>query len=216
MSLRFTIYDLRFFRSLRRFLKSAIGHRRSAILFSLFSILGATTGCRRDMFDQPKSNPLRENNFFADNSAARLLPPHTVARADLQNDPAYDSGTIGTNLVTTFPFPITREILERGRQRFEINCAPCHGQTGEGDGIIVQRGFPAPPSYHIERLRTAPVGHFFDVMTRGYGVMFSCATRVTPADRWAIAAYIRALQLSEHATVADVPADEIAKMKARP
>jgi mono/diheme cytochrome c family protein len=173
-------------------------------------------GCRRDMFNQPKSNPMRESDFFPDRTASRPLPPHTVARDDLENDAAFYTGMIGTNLVTTFPYPVTREMLERGRQRFEINCVPCHGETGEGNGIVVQRGFPAPPSYHIPRLREAPIGHFFDVMTRGYGAMFSQAERVTPEDRWAIAAYIRALQLSEHATLAEVPAAEVKKLPATP
>ncbi|HXF09764.1 MAG TPA: cytochrome c, partial [Desulfuromonadaceae bacterium] len=106
--------------------------------------------------------------------------------------------------------------LERGRQRFEINCAPCHGETGDGNGIVVQRGFPAPPSYHIDRLRDAPAGHFFDVMTRGYGVMFSYASRVSPEDRWAIVAYIRALQLSQHTTIADVATNELTRLEAAP
>jgi cytochrome c553 len=174
------------------------------------------SGCRRDMFNQPKSNPLRESDFFPDGAASRLIPPHTVARGDLENDDAFFTGMIGTNLVTTFPFPITREVLERGRQRFEINCVPCHGETGEGNGVVVARGFPRPPSYHLDRLRMAPIGHFFDVMTRGYGVMFAQAERVTPEDRWAIAAYIRALQLSENATAADVPASEMAKLQTAP
>ncbi|HEY1663557.1 MAG TPA: cytochrome c [Verrucomicrobiae bacterium] len=174
------------------------------------------TGCRRDMFEQPKSEPLGQNDFFANGMDSRPIPPHTVARNGPLYDETFDTGMIGTNLVTTFPYPITREILERGQQRFEINCVPCHGQTGEGNGIVVQRGFPAPPSYHIDRLRSAPIGHFFDVMTRGYGVMYSYASRVTPEDRWAIAAYIRALQLSESATPADVPANELAKLEAAP
>src|SRR5205823_15043450 len=103
---------------------------------------------------------------------------------------------------------------ERGRQRFEINCSPCHGRTGQGNGMIVQRGFPAPPSYHIDRLRQAPVGHFYDVITQGYGIMYSYAERVAPADRWAIAAYIRALQLSQHATLADLSPNERAQLEA--
>ncbi len=179
-------------------------------------ILCTFTACRRDMFNQPKSNPLRESDFFPDGSASRPIPPHTVARSDLQNDEAFYTGMIGTNLVTTFPFAVTREIIERGQQRFQINCVPCHGETGAGNGIVVARGFPAPPSYHIERLRAAPVGHFFDVMTRGYGVMFSQAERITPEDRWAIAAYIRALQLSQNAKLADVPTNGIAELKAAP
>jgi mono/diheme cytochrome c family protein len=185
-------------------------------LFLCCALLLPITACRRDMFNQPKSKPLGESNFSPNGSESRPLPPHTVARGDLQNDQAFYTGMIGTNLVATFPIPITREILERGRQRFEISCVPCHGETGEGNGIVQQRGFPAPPSYHIERLRAAPVGHFFDVMTRGYGVMFSQAERVTPEDRWAIAAYIRALQLSENAKLANVPTNEIAKLNATP
>lgn len=170
------------------------------------------TGCRHDMFNQPKSNPLSESDFFQDRAASRPIPPHTVARDDLEHDEAFYTGMIGSNLVTTMPFPVTSKFLEHGRECFEINCVPCHGQTGEGNGIVVQRGFPTPPSYHIERLRNAPIGHFFDVMTRGYGVMYSFASRTTPQDRWAIAAYIRALQLSEHATLTDVPTNEIAQL----
>jgi cytochrome c553 len=176
-------------------------------------VLCILTGCRRDMFNQPKSKPLRESDSSPNHSESRPLPLHTVARGQLHDDEAFYTGMIGTNLVTTFPILITRVMLERGRQRFEINCVPCHGMTGEGNGIVQQRGFPAPPSYHLERLRKAPVGHFFDVMTRGYGVMYSQAGHVTPEDRWAIAAYIRALQFSEHAILADVPTNEIARLK---
>jgi Cytochrome C oxidase, cbb3-type, subunit III len=179
-------------------------------LFILFVVLIASSGCRKDMFDQPKSSPLGSSDFFADGAASRPIPPHTVAREDVNADEAFNTGMIGTNLVTTFPFPITSAILLRGRENYEIDCVPCHGETGDGNGIIVERGFPAPPSYNIPRLRNAPVGHFFDVMTRGYGVMYSYAARVTPADRWAIAAYIRALQLSQHASLADVPTNELA------
>lgn len=178
-------------------------------------ILIMLTACRRDMFNQPRGKPLGESDFFPDGAASRPIPPHTVARGFLDADEAYYTGMVGTNLVTEFPFRITRQVLERGRERFEIYCAVCHGRTGEGNGMIVQRGFPVPPSYHIDRLRQAPVGHFFDVMTRGYGVMYSYASRVEPADRWAIAAYIRALQLSHHAMLADVPVDERAKLEGK-
>jgi mono/diheme cytochrome c family protein len=188
--------------------------KMALILFTTCAIC-ALTGCRRDMFDQPKSSPLGPSDFFADGAAARPIPPHTVARDDFNADAAFYTGMSGTNLVTTFPFPITSAVLSRGRECFEIDCVPCHGETGDGNGIIVQRGFPAPPSYNIQRLREAPVGHFFDVMTHGYGVMYSYAARVTPADRWAIAAYIRALQLSQHATLADVPANDLANLTGR-
>jgi cytochrome c553 len=159
------------------------------------------------MFNQPYSKPLRDSDFFQDNHmASRPLLAHTIARGHLEADQALYSGKIGTNLVENFPFPITREILERGRERFDIYCSPCHGRTGDGNGMVVQRGFPVPPSYHIDRLRTAPVGHFVDVITSGYGVMYSYAQRVVPADRWAIAAYIRALQQSRDTRLADLPA----------
>lgn len=175
----------------------------------------SATGCRRDMFQQPYSKPLTRSDFFQDNHmASRPLVAHTVARGQLYEDSVFYTGKIGTNLVESFPIPITREVLERGRERFEINCAPCHGRTGDGNGMIVQRGFPPPPSYHIDRLREAPVGHFYDVITQGYGVMYSYAERVAPADRWAIAAYIRALQLSQHATLAEVPPDQSTVLEA--
>jgi cytochrome c553 len=184
------------------------------LALALVSGLSAS-GCRRDMFQQPYSKPLTRSDFFQDNHmASRPLVAHTVARGQLDEDTVFYTGKTGTNLVESFPIPITRDVLERGRERFEINCAPCHGRTGDGNGMVVQRGFPPPPSYHIDRLREAPVGHFYDVITQGYGVMYSYAERVTPADRWAIAAYIRALQLSQHATLAEVPPDQRTELEA--
>lgn len=177
----------------------------------LFALL--LTSCRRDMFNQPSSKPLSKNDFFQDNQmASRQLVAHTIARGQLHEDEAFYTGKIGTNLVTTFPVPVTHELLERGRERFDIYCSVCHGRTGEGNGMIVQRGFPIPPSYHIDRLRQAPVGHFFDVMTQGYGIMYSYAERVKPEDRWAIAAYIRALQLSHDIKFAELPQAERAQL----
>jgi mono/diheme cytochrome c family protein len=173
-----------------------------------------TTGCRRDMFNQPASKPLAASDFFRDGMASRPVVAHTIARGHLVTDVVFAQGKVGTNLVDAFPYPITRDVLDRGRERFDIYCAPCHGRTGEGNGMVVQRGFPAPPSYHIDRLRQAPVGHFFDVMTRGYGIMYSYQSRVTADDRWAIAAYIRALQLSHAATLADAPLAERNKLEA--
>lgn len=176
----------------------------------------AFTGCRRDMFQQPYSKPLDRSRFFQDNGmASRPLVEHTVARGHLNADEAFYTGKVGTNLVETFPFPITREVLERGRERFNIYCSPCHGRDGEGHGMIVQRGFPPPPSYHIDRLRQAPAGHFVDVITQGYGVMYSYAQRVEPADRWAIAAYIRVLQKSQNVTLQEVPPANRAKLEAQ-
>jgi len=179
-----------------------------------FLLLLLLPACRRDMFDQPSSKPLSKNDFFQDNQmASRPVVMHTVARGQLNEDEAFYTGKIGTNLVTTFPVPVTQELLERGRERFEIYCSVCHGRTGEGNGMIVQRGFPVPPSYHIDRLRQAPVGHFFDVMTQGYGIMYSYAERVKPEDRWAIAAYIRALQLSHNVKLADLSAEQKARLE---
>jgi mono/diheme cytochrome c family protein len=183
----------------------------------LFAVVATgTTACRRDMFQQPYSKPLKPSDFFQDNHmASRPLVPHTIARGHLDADEAFYTGKVGTNLVDTFPFAVTRETLERGRERFDIYCSPCHGRTGDGDGMIVQRGFPVPPSYHIDRLREAPVGHFVDVITQGYGIMYSYAARVEPADRWAIAAYIRVLQKSHDARLADLPPDQRSKLEAR-
>jgi cytochrome c553 len=197
--------------------KTANARPLFAIFYLLSSIFLAlcATGCRRDMFQQPSEKPLERSDFFRDNRmASRPLPPHTIARGHLDEDEAFYTGKIGTNLVTTFPFPITREVLLRGQERFDIYCAPCHGRTGDGNGMIPQRGYPVPPSYHIDRLRAAPAGHFFDVITHGYGVMYSYATRVDPADRWAIATYIRALQLSHDAKISDVPRQQRAQLEA--
>ena len=171
-------------------------------------------GCRRDMADQAHRRPLETSGFFADGASSRTLPAHTIARGQLREDEHAFTGRVNGQLVTTFPEPVTQVQLERGRERFEIYCAVCHGRTGEGNGVIVQRGFPPPPSLHLDRLREAPVGHFFEVMTNGYGLMYSYASRVEPADRWAIAAYIRALQLSQHAALTDADPSDRAKLEA--
>ena len=193
--------------------------RRLIPLFRLalaICFAAATPACRRDMFKQPFSKPLERSDFFRDNEmASRPLVPFTVARGQLNQDEAFYTGKIGTNLVEEFPFPITGRILERGRERFDIYCAPCHARTGEGNGMIVQRGFPVPPSYHIDRLRQAPPGYFVDVITRGYGIMYSYGDRVQPPDRWAIAAYNRALQLSRNATLAEIPEEARGKLEGK-
>lgn len=177
---------------------------KGVILVSLF----LTAGCRQDMHDQPKFIPYRENPFFADDRSARPLVEGTVARDNLQEDELLYKGTENGQPAKIFPFPITEQVLLRGQERFNIYCSPCHGQLGNGEGMIVQRGFKHPPSYHIERLREAPVGYFFTVITHGFGVMYDYSDRVPPRDRWAIIAYIRALQLSQHATLEDVPVEE--------
>ena len=185
--------------------------------FTIILLAGSLMlGCRRDMFNQPKSNPLRESNFFPDGAASRPIPQHTVAHEDMLHDDWYYTGMDGTNFISTFPFPITRAVLERGKQRFEIDCVPCHGLCGDGDGMVVQRGMSAPSPFSIDRLRSVPAGHFVAVMAQGYGIMYPHTTQVTAEDRWAIAAYIRALQLSQHATLADLPPDEAKKFNPTP
>jgi mono/diheme cytochrome c family protein len=166
------------------------------------------SGCRQDMQVQPRYNPYDESNFFGDSRSARAPVPGTIARGQLHLDELLYSGKVDGKDAEVFPFAITRADLNRGRERYNIYCSPCHDVTGSGRGMIVLRGFPQPPSMHIDRLRQAPPGHYFDVMTNGLGVMYSYAARVSPEDRWRIAAYIRALQLSQQATLADVPAGQ--------
>lgn len=165
-------------------------------------------GCRQDMHDQPKFKPYRANPFFVDGRSARPLVEGTVARDDLQEDEHLYKGRENGEAAKTFPFPVTQEILARGQERFNIYCSPCHGPLGNGEGMIVQRGLKHPPSFHIDRLRDAPPGYFFTVISNGFGVMYDYADRIPVKDRWAIIAYIRALQLSQHATLEDVPADQ--------
>jgi len=168
--------------------------RRVALIALLIAATPALAGCDLSMTQQRKLATYAPTSIWPDGTSARPLPDHVVARGDV--DRAAAAGN---------PPAITPELVVRGRERYGIFCAPCHGLAGDGDGVIVAHGFPAPPSYHDDRLLAAPAQHFVDVMTRGYGVMFSYADRVDVPDRWAIAAYIRALQLSRRATVAQVP-----------
>jgi mono/diheme cytochrome c family protein len=178
---------------------------RSTLAIVLTSV--ALAGCRQDMHDAPSYDPLQQTQFFPDGAASRMLVPNTVARGQLREDEHLYTGKVNGQPATEFPMPVTAEVMARGQERFNVYCSPCHGRSGEGNGMIVQRGFRQPPSYHDERLRKEPVGYFFDVMTNGFGAMQDYSAQVTVTDRWAIAAYIRALQLSRQATVADVPAD---------
>ena len=173
-------------------------------------------GCRQDMHDQPKYKTLAASTFFPDGKSARPVIPGTVARGQLRTDDAFYRGRTGDAAVTALPVPISRQLLERGRQRFDIFCAPCHGRLGDGAGMVVQRGFRPPPSLHIDRLREAPVGHFFDVVSNGFGAMPGYASRIPAADRWAIIAYVRALQLSQNARLEDVGADQRKLLEATP
>jgi mono/diheme cytochrome c family protein len=162
-------------------------------------------GCRQDMHNQPRFKPLAMNTFYPDDRSARPLIEGTVARSDERADQYYYTGKINGQPGTELPVPLTKALLERGRERYNIYCSPCHSEIGDGNGMIVQRGFKRPPSYHTDRLRQMPIGHFFDVMTNGFGGMSEYKSQVSVSDRWAIAAYIRALQLSQDATRADIP-----------
>ncbi|HUI25416.1 MAG TPA: cytochrome c [Candidatus Kryptonia bacterium] len=179
---------------------------RSAICIAALFLNSAA--CRQDMHDQPKYKPLKASKFFADGRGSRPLVPGTVARGHLDDDPLLYNGKVDNAFATTFPAPVTKAVLDRGQDRYNIYCTPCHDRVGSGNGMIVQRGYRRPPSFHIDRLRDAPVGYFFDVITHGFGVMPSYAAQVPVADRWAIIAYLRALQLSQHASLADVPPAE--------
>jgi mono/diheme cytochrome c family protein len=162
------------------------------------------SGCRQDMHQAPRYNPLSESDFFSDGRSARPLVEGTVARGFLRDDRRFFTGKEGAGFIATLPVPVTKALLLRGRERYNIYCSPCHGRTGEGTGMIVQRGLKQPPSFFIERLRTQPDGYFYDVMTSGFGAMQDYSAQVTPQDRWAIVAYLRALQYSRNVNVADL------------
>jgi len=179
--------------------------------------LAASAACRQDMHDQPKYIPLRPSDFFGDGRSERPLLEGTVARGHLKDDVAFYTGKGPDGKpVDGFPFPVTKEVLDRGQNRFNIYCTPCHGHLGNGNGMIPSRGFRHPPTYHQDRLRQAPDGYIFHVITTGFGAMQDYSAQVEPRDRWAIVAYIRALQLSQSAAVADVPADKRGQLDAQP
>jgi hypothetical protein len=168
--------------------------------------LGLLAACgEQQMANQPRYEPLEASTFFADGRSSRHLVPGTVAQGQFQGEEPLYTSRIAGEAVTELPLPLTRDLLARGRERYAIYCSPCHDQVGTGRGMIVQRGYPRPPSFHIPRLRQAPLGHFFVVMTEGYGAMPNYGYLLTPPDGWAIAAYIRALQLSQYAPVAELP-----------
>jgi mono/diheme cytochrome c family protein len=175
------------------------------------------SGCRQDMHDQPKHKPYATSEFFEDGRASRPLVDGVIPRGALGEESQFARTVLGEQAAgqaqaTALPFPVTSEVIARGQERFNISCAPCHGRLGDGFGMIVRRGFRRPPSLHIDRLREARVGHFYDVITNGLGAMPSYADQIAPRDRWAIVAYISALQLSQRATRADVPPEEWQKL----
>ncbi len=178
--------------------------RRNLHRFVPFVLMLLFAGCRIDMHVQPRQNPLAKSDFFPDQRSARPLVEGTVAQGQLREDAYLYTGKIGNNPGDYMPFPVTRKVLERGRERFNIYCAPCHSRVGDGNGFVPTRGFSRkPPSYHVERLQKAPVGYLFGVITEGFGAMPDYSSQIPVEDRWRIVAYVRALQLSQHATVAD-------------
>ena len=171
---------------------------------SSLGLLLILAGCRQEMYDQSRVKPLAQSDFYSDLRTARTPVDGTVARGQLHEDTYLYTGKIGANPGDYMPFVITEADLARGRERFNIYCAPCHSRLGDGNGMVVQRGYKHPPTYHQERLRKAPLGYFFDVMTNGFGAMPDYSSQIPVEDRWRIVAYIRALQLSQNATQADV------------
>jgi mono/diheme cytochrome c family protein len=190
--------------------------RQRAIRFlagvPLVAALGLVASCRQDMHDSPRFRPYRGSDLYADGSSARPIVDGTVARGHLNEDELLYTGKVNGVASTVFPFTMTRADLDRGQERFNIYCSPCHGRTGEGNGMVVQRGFRKAADYHVDRLRQVPVGYLFDVITNGFGVMPDYKTQIPVDDRWRIIAYLRALQLSHDAPASDVPADELQKL----
>ena len=189
---------------------------RGAAALACLALALALGACRQDMHDQPKYKAQARSDFFADGRAGRPLVAGTVARGALRDDALTYTGRVDGQLADVFPFPVTRAVVERGRERYDIFCAPCHSRTGWGDGLVVRRGYRRPPAFHDDRLREMAVGHFYSVITNGFGAMPDYAQQIPPEDRWAIVAYLRALQRSHQGTLADVPAAERARLESEP
>jgi len=182
---------------------------RMLAIGALLTTVALGAACRIDMHVQPRQNPLSRSDFFSDQRSARPPVEGTIARGQLREDTYFYTGKIGNNPGDVMPFPVTKEILQRGRERYNIFCAPCHSRVGDGNGFVPSRGFARkPPSFHIARLQKAPVGYIYDVITEGFGIMPDYASQILPKDRWTIVAYIRALQLSQNATLADLPSGQ--------
>jgi mono/diheme cytochrome c family protein len=190
--------------------------KMSRLLLVFVAAATLAAGCRQDMHDAPRYEAFEANSTFADNRASRTAPLGTVARGWLRDDDALYTGKMGGQAVNEFPFPIGREELARGQQRFNIYCTPCHGRLGDGNGMVVQRGLRQAASYHQDRLREEKLGYFYDVITNGFGAMQGYAEQIPVRDRWLIVAYVRTLQLSQHASVNDVPADRRGALDATP
>lgn len=175
------------------------------------SLLALLVSCGYDMSEQPKLKTYEESSMFEDRSSARVPPANTVARGHLETDEAVYKGTAQGRPIDRIPLPITDGLLERGQHRYVIYCSPCHGILGDGRGSVVLRGFPSPPSFHATKLRNAVDGHYFDVITNGFGAMYDYRSQLIAQDRWAVIAYVRALQLSQHTRLLDLPASERAR-----
>jgi mono/diheme cytochrome c family protein len=182
-------------------------------LCAALACLVALSGCVQQMGIKPNVRPLAESSAFPNGQSARPVVPGAVPSGFTRTNHRLDDFRVFDPNADSLPFPLTKDVLERGRARFNIYCSECHGATGDGTGIVVQRGFSKPPSYYEDRLRQAPLGHFYDVMTNGFGAMATYSMQVEPRDRWAIAAYIRTLQLSRNATINDVPPDKRAEVE---
>lgn len=189
--------------------------RRSRLLpfaFCLLTSAALAAGCRQDMHDAPRYDPLEESAIWRNHQSALPIVQGTVARGHLNDDTVLYEGKQDGQPATAFPFAITKADLDRGQERFNVYCSPCHDRTGTGNGMVVQRGYRQAASFHIDRLRDAPAGYLFDVISNGFGVMPDYRAQITADDRWRIIAYVRALQLSRHATTADVPASELSNL----
>lgn len=189
---------------------------RTAAIIVVAALTNLCIACRQDMQDQPKYKPLGQNTFFPDGRNSRPIPPGTIARGDLNATDAYHTGASNGAFLDTIPVPIDVNVLNRGRDRYDIFCSPCHGRLGDGNGMVAQRGVRAPANFHTSRLRSVPPGYLFQVISNGYGGMGDYDEQVPVDDRWAIVAYIRALQLSQDATVNDIPADARGQLGAQP
>lgn len=180
----------------------------------LATVLGVA--CRQDMHDQPRYKPYAKSDFFGDARSARPQVEDTVARGQLRDDARLYAGKEGAQPVAEIPLPITIKLVRRGQERYRIYCTPCHGQLGRGDGMVVQRGYRRPPSFHIDRLRQERAGYFFDVISNGFGAMPDYAAQIAPGDRWAVVAYVRVLQVSQSAKLADLTPEQRAALEAAP
>jgi mono/diheme cytochrome c family protein len=194
-------------------LKQAAPTKRIGSALALSAVLLMTSACRQDMHNQPKYVPYRSSEFFPDGLSERQQVAGTVARDQLNANSYFLTGKIGTKEGDQFPFPVTQAVMERGRERYDIYCSPCHSRVGDGNGMIVKRGYRQAANFHLPRYLSQPVGHYYDVISHGWGAMPDYSAQIAPADRWAIAAYIRALQYAQNGTMTDVPADQRGNLK---